>query len=121
MTESALLKAVLLASSRLGARLFRNNVGVLQDARGVHVAYGLCKGSPDLVGWRTVTVTPDMVGRRVAVFVGLELKTATGRLRPEQRAFLSALEAAGGVAACVRSVEDAERVINTISCGRDFP
>ena len=106
MAESALVRALLLRGSALGARLFRNNVGALQDSRGGWVTYGLCKGSPDLVGWRSVTVTPDMVGTRLAVFVGVEAKTDRGWLSEEQRAFLGALEAAGGIAVVARSTED---------------
>jgi hypothetical protein len=74
------------------------------------VQFGLCKGSADLIGWRTVTVTPDMVGQRIAVFTSIEVKTPTGRLRPEQQQWLDAVQAAGGIAGVARSVEDAQRL-----------
>jgi hypothetical protein len=45
----------------------------------------LCKGSADLIGYRTITITPDMVGQQVAVFTSIEVKTPTGRIRPEQQ------------------------------------
>jgi hypothetical protein len=38
------------------------------------------------------------------------VKTATGRLRPEQRQWLDAVQSAGGIAGVARSVEDAERL-----------
>lgn len=123
MKESNIQREIMLASSALGsATLFRNNVGlgwtgrtisvgesgrvVLADAR--PVKFGLCKGSGDLIGWRTVTITPEMVGRTVAVFASLEVKTKTGRVSPEQANFRAAVERAGGIAAVVRS--DAEAV-----------
>ena len=74
------------------------------------VRYGLQPGSSDLIGWRTVTITPEMVGQQVAVFTSIEVKTPTGRLRPEQKLWLDAVQAAGGIAGVARSVEDALRI-----------
>jgi hypothetical protein len=88
--------------------LYRNNCGVLQDRRGVPVRYGLQPGSSDLIGWRTVTITPEMVGQQVAVFTSIEVKTPTGRVKPEQQQWLDAVQAAGGIAGVARSVEDAQ-------------
>jgi hypothetical protein len=44
------------------------------------------------------------------VFLSIEVKTPTGRLRPEQRQWLDAVQAAGGIAGVARSVEDAQRL-----------
>jgi hypothetical protein len=54
--------------------------------------YGTSKGIPDLLVWR--------VGWHG--FVGLEVKTPTGRVRPEQRALADA-----GALVIVRSLDDA--------------
>jgi hypothetical protein len=107
--ETTLQQQIRLAvGSRSDLRLFRNQVGSLPDPRtGRLVTFGLARGSADLIGWRTVTVTPEMVGQRIAVFTSIEIKTATGRLRPEQQAWLGVVRGAGGVAGVVRSVEDA--------------
>jgi hypothetical protein len=51
-----------------------------------------------------------MVGQQVAVFTSIEVKSATGRLRPEQRQWLETVQAAGGIAGVARSVEDALRI-----------
>jgi hypothetical protein len=94
--------------TRPDVRLFRNNTGTLPDPRtGRPVQFGLARGSADLIGYRTVTITPDMVGQDVAVFVSLEVKTPTGRIRPEQANWQRTISAAGGIAAVVRSVDDA--------------
>jgi hypothetical protein len=82
----------------------------LQDRRGVPVRYGLQPGSSDLIGWRTVTITPEMVGQQVAVFTSIEVKTPTGRVKPEQQQWLDAVQSAGGIAGVARSVEDALRI-----------
>ena len=68
-------------------------------------------GGGDLLGWRTVEVTPEMVGQRVAVFTSIEVKTRTGKLRPEQEQWLKVVRAAGGIAGVARSVEDAEALV----------
>ena len=73
--------------------------------------FGLARGSADLIGFRTVTITPDMVGQRLAVFVSLEVKTPTGRIRPEQANWQRTVSAAGGLAAVVRSVQEAENLL----------
>lgn len=95
-------------------RIFRNQVGSLPDPRtGRLVQFGLARGSADLIGWRTIVVTPEMVGQRIAVFTSLEIKTPTGRLAPAQRHWLQAVDQAGGIAGVVRSVGDALRIVET--------
>jgi len=114
--ETELQQRIRLAlGTRPDARLFRNQVGSLPDPRtGRLVTFGLARGSADLIGWRSVVVTPDMVGRRLAVFCSIEIKTATGRLRPEQQAWLGVVQDAGGIAGVARSVADAEAVLSNL-------
>jgi hypothetical protein len=93
--------------------MFRNHCGALKDPRtGRLVTFGLAPGSPDLVGWKTIEITPDMIGSRVAVFCGIEIKTPDGHLRDDQRAFLGRLSASGGVAGVARSVRDAIELLD---------
>ena len=93
-------------------RLFRNQVGQLPDPRtGRPVQFGLARGSADLIGWRTITVTPDMVGQQLAVFTSIEVKTPTGRLSPAQHAWLGVVRNAGGIAGVARSVRDANEIL----------
>lgn len=117
--ETNLQQQIRLAvGTRPDARLFRNQVGSLPDPRtGRLVTFGLARGSADLIGWRTVVVTPDMVGQRLAVFTSIEIKTPTGRLRPEQQAWLGVVRGAGGIACVARSVEDALQIIGTPASG----
>jgi len=97
--------------SRGDVRLFRNNVGVcVRD--GARIPFGLAVGSPDLIGWRRTVITPDMVGRTVAVAVGIEVKTQTGRVRSEQRAFISHMQEFGCLAGIARSVEEASMIVS---------
>jgi len=106
MSESAILARVRIALSKAGVAIFRNNTGTLPDRHGRIVHFGLCKGSSDLIGWRSVLVTPDMVGTRMAVFVACEVKDRTIPTL-EQRQFLAAVSAAGGIAILAHSPEEA--------------
>ncbi len=102
----------LAVGTRSDLRLFRNNTGTLPDPRtGRPVQFGLARGSADLIGWRTITITPEMVGQRVAVFTSIEVKTTTGHLTPAQQAWLGTVRTAGGIAGVARSVRDAEEIL----------
>lgn len=108
-TEQTIQQRIRLALSRGPVRLWRNNTGALRDQRGQLVTYGLCKGSADLIGYRSITVTPEMVGATIAQFVALEVKAVAGRTTPEQEAFIRLVAEAGGVGAVVRSIDDATK------------
>jgi hypothetical protein len=59
-------------------------------------------GWPDLSGWTTVTVTPDMVGQKVAIFTGEEVKAGKDRLTKGQKNFGELIERMGGIFRVVR-------------------
>ena len=111
MTEQQIQQHIRLTCSTGATRLFRNNTGTLRDQHGRPVSFGLCKGSADLIGWTTRTITQEMVGQRIAVFTSIEVKAASGRLRPEQRQWLDAVQAAGGIGGVARSVDDARALL----------
>jgi len=110
--EKTLLRLILREfGARPDIRLFRNNVGVAEYPDGSRVAYGLCPGSADLIGWRTVEITPAMVGSRFARFLAVEIKAPPGRLTEAQRNFLDAVERAGGIAVLARSPENVREAL----------
>ena len=112
MSETDILHAVMIRLSQAGAKIFRNNQGVAVYPDGSRVRYGIANpGGSDLIGWVPVTITPDMVGQQIAVFVAAEVKTPRGRANPKQRRFLDAVAAAGGFAAILRSEDDAARLV----------
>lgn len=57
--EAAVQNHVRLLASEAGARLWRNNVGVLKDARGVPVRFGLCN---DSVKMNSLIKSSDLIG-----------------------------------------------------------
>jgi hypothetical protein len=104
--------------------LFRANVGqawagdvtklpgnrvVIDNARPFNT--GLPPGFADLFGLVSVEITPDMVGKKVAIFTALEVKTSTGRASSKQTDFLQAVANNGGRSGVVRSAADALNVI----------
>jgi hypothetical protein len=108
--EAAVSADIALAFGHGDCRLFRNNTGALKDARGRLVRYGLCPGSSDRIGWRTVTVTPEMVGKRVAIFVGIEAKDLDSP-KENQIIFCDSVLAAGGLAGFAHNVEEARAIL----------
>lgn len=121
MTEARVQNEIRLALGR-SAVLFRNNVGTgwtgditrlrdgsihIKNPRPLHA--GLCKGSSDLIGWRSITVTPDMVGKQVAVFSAVEVKGPRGRATAEQIHFITRLNNDGGLACVAKNAEDAKK------------
>lgn len=63
--------------------LWRNNVGCLIDRNGRPIRYGLNNTSKkandeykssDLIGIRKITITPEMVGKTMGVFMAREVK-----------------------------------------------
>lgn len=127
MTESNIMKLVQLALGKFAhVKIFRNNTGMgwtgetrsivgnptdklIKNARPLHA--GLCEGSSDLIGWTTITVTPEMVGRKFAVFTAIEVKSDTGRATQAQRNFLDQVAQGGGIALLCKSPEAAVTVI----------
>lgn len=112
MTESELQQKIhATIGARPDVRLFRNHVGMVVDKSGRTHTFGLRPGSADLIGWQSIRITPEMVGETVAVFVSLEIKTATGRVRPEQENWRAVVAKFGGRAGIVRSIADALEVL----------
>lgn len=107
MSEAKTQQEIRLAAASAGTVLFRNNQGAYKDANGRWVKYGVCNpGGADLIGWTPVVITPDMIGRTVAVFTACEVKSAKGKPTDAQVNFIGAVQKAGGFAGVARSVAD---------------
>lgn len=135
-SESTNQKAIWLSSAALaGVVLFRANSGrawlsgggaprrlvdgsvVLPAARPVALGLALVSGAPvsgqgDLLGWRSITITPDMVGATVAVFLSVECKREKGgRTSADQHHWMQQVQRAGGIAGVANSAEAAKKII----------
>jgi hypothetical protein len=123
MNEHGVQNEIRIALGR-DATLFRNNVAVawtgevvrlntgdilIRNPRPLHA--GLFKGSGDLIGWRSITITPEMVGQKIAVFASLEIKGPRGRATSEQVKWAENVIKAGGLAGIVKSVDEAKKAL----------
>lgn len=112
MSETTLMHDIMTSCISPAVRLFRNNVGLftLIDKRKIRT--GLCVGSSDLIGWKTVQITPEMVGQKIAIFTALEVKDdPRDSGSPEQKQFIKQVRLSGGIAHIVRSPEEAKQLL----------
>lgn len=102
-------------------RLFRNECGtaIVRDEGKAprYVRYGLSVSSPDLIGWRTITITPAMVGKVFAQFVGVEVKTEAGikkkgKHEKRQDKWIDLINRSGGVAFKTTTPNEAIQKLN---------
>lgn len=119
MKESDVMRQIQIEASKNGNRLFRNNVALgwvgkairptfakfmmvlpsdvlVKNARPLHA--GLCIGSGDLIGWKRVEITQEMVGETLAVFHSGEVKINDNKPTKEQLDWQIAVQKAGGIA-----------------------
>lgn len=69
-------------------------------------------GQPDLGGWTSVVVTPEMVGTTIAIAVQIEVKRPRKNKRSaEQVQFISFARSVGVRAGFARSVDEAKKII----------
>lgn len=135
MTPANQSRQTQLLATKLGARLWRMNVGfgwvaspeltvkanrptqvlmnpgdvLLRQARPLKAGVeGFC----DNGGFVPVTVTPEMVGQTVAVSLWVENKQGLGRTSPAQKAFIAMIRRFGGRAGVSRNDEDTRRIIS---------
>jgi hypothetical protein len=130
--------------SAIGCTVFRNNVGqawtgnakkitkndvyycergdvIIKNARVFHG--GLAKGSSDIIGWKTVEVTPEMVGKKLAVFMAVEVKKderhalsaaiSKTQHHQQQQRFVNAVKFNGGISGFAGSEEQAAEIVKT--------
>jgi hypothetical protein len=112
--ETKLQQEIRLAIGKIPTlRLFRNQVGQLPDPRtGRYVQFGLAKGSSDLIGFKKIKITEDMIGQEIAQFVSIEVKCPKGRLTPQQNNWLTFINKAGGITGVARSINDVFKILS---------
>lgn len=112
-TEQDVGALVRVEMSKLGGRLWRNNVGAAHGLNGHFIRYGLANEtaemnaqlkSSDYIGLRPVEITGGMVGLTIGQFVARETKAPGWSFRGTEREiaqekFISLVNALGGDAA----------------------
>ena len=120
--QSLIQKAI---SKFTKSTMFRNNVGTAWTGHkkstrdgGIYIENprpfkaGLCVGSSDLIGFTTREITPDMIGKKIAIFTAVEVKTKSGKATREQINFLSFVKKNGGISGIARNENDAINLLN---------
>lgn len=102
--ESAIQRSILDALMYMGILAWRNNVAPIPIRRGRQII-GIRRADQHTIGM------PDILCVIRGHLIGLEVKSAIGKQRPEQKEWQEKLEKAGGTYAVVRSLEDAEKII----------
>lgn len=134
LSETNVGKLIQLALGKIpGVRMFRNNSGfcwigqskvfskrtevivnpgdvLIKQGRPFHA--GLCTGSSDFIGLKSITITPEHVGKTLAVFTAAEIKTKSGRATSEQIAFLNMVNKLGGIGFIATDENEAVEFIN---------
>jgi len=128
--ETTAKRLVLLRAGQYRARLFKNNTGVAYTKDSRPVFFGLGNDgtkndesirTPDDVGWTTITVTPEMVGKEIAVFTAIDSKKAGFRVKSDytkgtreygQNKFFELVKKSGGIAGFASCADDVDAIFN---------
>ena len=126
MTESEVQEKIQIEGVQYGCQVMRNNSGAFQDATGRSVRFGLGNiskkrsdkiKSSDLIGFTKVTITPEMVGKTVAIFTAVEVKKPGWKLNFKdikeraQLAFIDWVFMNGGRSGFATSIEEFKKII----------
>jgi hypothetical protein len=128
--EAKAKEVVRLRANQWGARLFTNNTGVAYTEQGRPVFFGLGNDgvkdsesirTPDDVGFTIVTITPEMVGKKIAVFTAIDAKKLgfvlkdtypKGSREYGQKKFFDIVINANGIAGFASSAADVDILFN---------
>jgi hypothetical protein len=136
MSETNVVKEIMLACSNGATRLFKLTTGMgwvgnFKRVKNMLVGTtfrplraGLTKsdgelltGASDLNGWTTITMTPEwaerLMGRKIAVYTVIEVKDLKGVAKKHQKTFVERIRFYGGIAGFAKSPEQAQAVIDS--------
>ena len=92
-SEKRLTEEIRYSEALTGSVLFRNAVGFMNG-----FSFGLSPGSSDEIGYKETIITSDMIGKKVAIFQAIEIKTLTDKISCEQIIFYLNVKISGGIA-----------------------
>lgn len=121
-SHTATVRLTQIEATKKGWRLLQNSIGLgwvgrllreypsggrrIYEIEGQPIRFGLGTGTLDLVGWRPVRITADMVGTVIAQYAEVDAKTqGYRRMNAEQKNRARAIREAGGFAGVAMRVE----------------
>jgi len=124
-SESEIQQKIQIEAPHFNCILMRNNSGALLDAEGRLVRFGLGNvskqhqdniKSSDLIGFTKVIITPEMIGKTVAIFTAIEVKKEDWNINKKldkretaQMNFINWIKNNGGIAGfcnCVQQLKE---------------
>ena len=126
-SESAIQANIRVETSKLGWRLWRNNVGAGKLDSGSFVRFGLANDtkqmndevkSGDLIGIRPVLITPAHVGQVIGQFASVECKrgdwrpSRTDKREIAQRRWVKIVTALGGYAMITNTADGIDQPVS---------
>lgn len=126
-TEKEIDNDVHAAFNRGGTRLFKNVNGNFWQGTFLDIKDGIVRllnprrvqagvggvGGSDRIGFHQVVITEKMVGKKIAVFCAIELKTSVGKATPEQENFIKFLLDMNAIAGVGREKKDIENLFDS--------
>lgn len=125
--ESTVQQEIQVQAKYFNCDLMRNNSGALKDDTGRTVRYGLGNiskshndkiKSSDLIGFTKVVITPDMVGKTIAIFTAIECKEENWKddkkldaRETAQQAFINWIKANGGFAGFAQNIDKLKTIL----------
>lgn len=117
---NAITTRVMINESKNGIKLFRNHRGKAWQGKAIFnkrkkiaiienprfFEFGLYPGAGDLIGWKEVVITPDMVGKKIAVFTSVEVKSLNDRMSPAQNKWHDIVRQSGGISKIAKEQKD---------------
>lgn len=98
--------------------IFRQQVGLFRALDSERKVFVGVKGASDSLAVIAVQITPEMVGKTVAVAAFPEFKTLTGPQREKQEDYQRAVQSRGAVYRLVRSVDEMLALVDDVQAGR---
>lgn len=118
--ETDIVHEILAELARVpGVRVARNNVGTIEDVRGIPVTFGLGEGSPDLVGILTFggveSTYPELAELApISLAFGIEVKQPKRYATRQQKAWHLVAKRRGMPVGLARSKEDARAFVEDL-------
>jgi len=124
--ESFVQQEIQIHAKNFDCNLMRNNSGAFKDDTGRLIRFGLGNiskahsdqvKSSDLIGFTKVVITPDMVGKTVAIFTAIEVKKEAWTSDPNdkrekaQNNFIKWIVNNGGYAGFANGIESLKRIL----------
>ena len=120
MKETELIKIIQKKAFLKGNVLWRNNSGAMIDKTGRLVRFGLGNESkkvndyfkcPDLVGIKTITITQEMIGKKIGIFYAKECKKPGWKYKDNdhekaQKRFIDEINSRGGDASFACDIDE---------------